>query len=66
MKVVAHQHVSMNSHLTGLRLRLPQRQQKLTVSIVLHDQLAVVSALDDVVRIRSNSEARLAGHQDRT
>jgi hypothetical protein len=56
----------MNSHLTGLRLRQPQRQQKLTISIVLHDQLAVVSALDDVVRIRSNSEARLAGHQDRT
>ena len=26
MKVIAHQHVSMNSDLTGLRLRLPQRQ----------------------------------------
>jgi hypothetical protein len=53
----------MNSHLTGLRLRLPQRQQKLTVSIVQHYQLAVVAALDDVVRIRSNSEAGLAGHR---
>jgi hypothetical protein len=49
-----------------MRLHLPQRQQKLAVSIVQHDQLAVVSALDDVVRIRSNSEAWLAGHRDRS
>jgi hypothetical protein len=35
----------------------------MTVSIVQHDQLAVVAALDDVVRVRGNSKTRLAGHR---
>jgi hypothetical protein len=41
---------------------LPQRQQTLTVSIVAHDGLAVIAALNDVVRVSGNGEAGLAGH----
>jgi hypothetical protein len=41
---------------------LPQRQQTLTVRIVAHDGLAVIAALNDVVRVSGNGEAGLAGH----
>jgi hypothetical protein len=41
---------------------LPQRQQAHTVSIVAHDGLAVIAALDDVVGVACNCEAGLAGH----
>jgi hypothetical protein len=41
---------------------LPQRQQTLTVRIVAHDVLAVIAALNDVVRVSGNGEAGLAGH----
>jgi hypothetical protein len=43
---------------------LPKRQQTLTVGIIAHDGLAVIAALDDVVRVGGNSEARLAGHAE--
>jgi hypothetical protein len=62
MKVVVHDHVSMDGHLESLRMLLPQRQQTLTVRIVAHDVLAVIAALNDVVRVSGNGEAGLAGH----
>jgi hypothetical protein len=43
---------------------LPQRQQSLTVGIIAHDGLSVVTTLDDVVRVSGNGEAGLAGHVD--
>jgi hypothetical protein len=41
---------------------LPQRQQTLTIRVIAHDGLAVVAALDDVVRVSGNGQAGLAGH----
>jgi hypothetical protein len=52
----------MNGHLKSLRMLLPQSQQTLTVGIVSHDGLAVIAALDDMVRVSGNGEAGLAGH----
>jgi hypothetical protein len=43
---------------------LPQRQQSLTVGIIAHDGLSVVTTLDDVVGIACNGQAGLAGHVD--
>jgi hypothetical protein len=60
--MVVHDHVSMDGHLESLRMLLPQRQQTLTVRIVAHDVLAVIAALNDVVRVSGNGEAGLAGH----
>jgi hypothetical protein len=45
-----------------LRVLLPQRQQSLSVCVIAHDGLAVVAALDDVVRVSGNGQAGLAGH----
>jgi hypothetical protein len=62
MKVVVHDHVGMDGHFESLRMLLPQRQQSLTVGIIADDRLAVIAALDDVVRVSGNGEAGLAGH----
>jgi hypothetical protein len=52
----------MDGHLESLRMLLPQRQQSLAVRVVANDGLAVIAALDDVVRVSGNGEAGLAGH----
>jgi hypothetical protein len=39
-----------------------QRQHFFPVSVITHDGLAVIAALDDVVRISGDGEAGLAGH----
>jgi hypothetical protein len=57
MKVVVHDDVSMNGHLESWRVLLPQRQQAFPVCIVAYDGLAVIAALDDMVRVAGNSEA---------
>jgi hypothetical protein len=64
MKVVVHDHVGMDGHFESLRMLLPKRQQTLAVGIVAHDGLAVIAALDDVVRVSGNGEAWLAGHAE--
>jgi hypothetical protein len=43
---------------------LPQGHQTLTVRVIAHDGLAVIAALDNVVRVSGNGEAGLAGHGD--
>ena len=62
MEVVVHDHVGMDGHLESLRMLLPQGQETLTVGVITHDGLAVIAALDDVVRVSGNGEAGLAGH----
>jgi hypothetical protein len=62
MKMVVHDHVSMDGHLESLRMLLPQCQQTLTVRVIAHDGLSVVATLNDVVRVSGNGEAGLAGH----
>jgi hypothetical protein len=62
MKVVVHDHIGMDRHLEGLRMLEPQGQQALAVSVITHDGLAVIAALDDMVRVSGNGEAGLAGH----
>jgi hypothetical protein len=52
----------MDRHLEGASMLVPEVQQALTVLVVAHDGLAVVAALDDVVRVAGNGEAGKAGH----
>jgi hypothetical protein len=40
----------------------PKGQQAQAVGIVAHDGLAVIAALNDMVRVGGNGEAGLAGH----
>jgi len=62
MEVVVHDHVGMDRHLEGPGMLMPEVQQALAVLVVAHNGLAVVAALDDVVRITSNGEAGQTGH----
>ena len=41
---------------------MPKVQKTLPVLVVAHDGLTVIAALDDVVGVTSNSEARQTGH----
>jgi hypothetical protein len=54
----------MDGHLESLRMLLPQRQQALAVSVISHDRLAIIAALNDVVGIACNGQAGLAGHAE--
>jgi hypothetical protein len=42
---------------------LPQRTQTLAVSIIADDELPVVAALNNMVRVSGNSETGLTGHE---
>jgi hypothetical protein len=53
----------VDRHFEGARMFKPQIQQPLAVLVVTHDGLAVVAALDDVVRVAGNSEAGQTGHR---
>ena len=64
MEMVVHDHVGMDGHLESLRMLLPQPQQALAVGIIAHDGLAVIAALNHMMRIACNGQAGLAGHGD--
>jgi hypothetical protein len=65
MKVVVHDHPSMDGHIEGLRLLLPQRQQALAIGIVTHNDLPVIAALDHMMWVGGNSEAGLTRHSEK-
>ena len=65
VEMVVHQHVGMHCHTEFLGRFGQQRQHGFKVLPVCEDGLAVVSALDDVVRVTRQRQAGQAGHGQR-
>ena len=62
VEMVVHQHVGVDGHLKLARLLFEQGQHGLEVRPVHKDRLAVVAALDDVVRVAGQSQSGQASH----
>ena len=62
MQMVVHQDIGMDDHLMGLCTVSQQADETLPVGIIEHDGLAVVAALDDVVRMAGEQQAGKSGH----
>ncbi len=62
MEVVGHEHVRMQLHLELARVLGQHRQKQLVIGVAREDRLAVVAALDDVVRVARDGQTGKTGH----
>jgi hypothetical protein len=62
VQVVRHQDVGVDRHVIELGALLEPDQEALVVGLFAKDHLAVIAALDDVVRLLGNDESGLACH----
>ena len=61
--MVAHQPISLDRHAEFLRVVTQQVEQHPVIRRRREDGLAVVAALDDVVRVAGECEAGKTGHE---
>ena len=66
MKVIFHQHIGVNGDVKLFGVVIQQIQQRLVVQPGSKNRLAVVTALDDVVRVARDGEAGEAGHGEQS
>ena len=62
MKVIGHEHISMNLYVAMTGCASENGQEKVIVGRDAEDRTAVVTALDDVLTESGNEEARAARH----
>jgi hypothetical protein len=51
VKVIVEQHIGIHGHFVALRLFKPQAVKHLAIGFVQHDGLAIVTPLNDVMRV---------------
>ena len=62
MKMVAHQHIGMDSHVELSGVLQQQVQQGLVIRRRVKNGLAIIAALNDVVRIAGQCKTGKSGH----